>query len=272
MFPPRSTVLAIGLLSVTAGIVAAPPDLELALGRIRVNVEVFENQVPDFVCQEKITSRTVDEKDGRVTKETVIESAFSGRQNHSALSKLGGLSFKEERRIESVDGVGSKAKSMPQGVFLVGGGYSSLLVMIFGSRGAANYAFSPATADPGSPEGSFGIAFTTKNGKQKIKGKDGERSFQATGRAWFDPVSYEVIRLEQRILPQGDDPSGGLSIGVEYRPVRIGESEFRLPVRVTATAHRVAAGQAERGEYTAEYSDYRKYGSSSTIQYQNPDK
>jgi hypothetical protein len=272
MFSTRSVLSAAGLLSVAAGIMAASPDLEQALGRIRNKVEVFENQVPDFVCREKITSRTIAEKDSRVEKETVVESTFSGRQSHSALSKLGGLSFKEERHIETVDGVPSKEKSMPQGVFRVGGGYSSLLVTIFGSKGAANYAFSPAGADPDSPEGSFGVAFATKNGKQKIRGKDGARTFQATGLAWFDPVSCEVIRLEQRILPQGDDTSGGLSISVEYRPVRIGESEFRLPVRVRATAHRVDSGKAERGEYTAEYSNYRKYGSSTTIQYRNSDK
>jgi len=31
----------------------------------------------------------------------------------------------------------------------------------------------------------------------------------------------------------------------------------------------VVAGKAERGEYVAEYSDYRKYGASSTIRYPN---
>jgi hypothetical protein len=44
---------------------------------------------------------------------------------------------------------------------------------------------------------------------------------------------------------------------------------IRLPVRVTATAHRVISGKTERGEYVAEYSNYRKYVSSSTIQYRN---
>jgi hypothetical protein len=248
---------------------AAQPTLEEALSRIRHNVEVFETQLPDFVCTEKITSRTIAEKDGSVEKETVVESTFSGRQNHSALSKLGGLSFKEERQIEMVNGARWGEKTMPRGVFHVGGGYSSILVMIFGSKGEANYSFSSAEPDQGSSEPAFVVAFTTKNGKQKMREKNGSSSFQAAGRAWFDPVSFEVIRLEERILAKGDEPGDDLPVAVEYRPVQIGQNQFRMPVRVSATAHRVVAGQAERGEYRAEYSDYRKYGASSTIRYPN---
>jgi hypothetical protein len=248
---------------------ASPPPLEEALSRIRHNVEVFETQAPDFVCTEKITSRTVAEKDGSVEKETVVQSTFSGRQNHSALGKLGGLSFKEERQIETVNGARWGEKTMPQGMFRVGGGYSSILAMIFGAKGEANYSFSTAEPDPGSSEPAFVVAFTTRNGKQKVREKNGTVSFQATGRAWFDPVSFEVIRLEERILAKGDEPGEDLPVSVEYRPVQIGENQFRLPVRVSATAHRIVGGKAERGEYVAEYSDYRKYGASSTIQYPN---
>jgi len=52
----------------------------------RHNVEVFETQLPDFVCAEKINSRTVAEKDGSVEKETVIQSRQ--RTQTTPLSKL----------------------------------------------------------------------------------------------------------------------------------------------------------------------------------------
>jgi hypothetical protein len=206
------------LLLAAAGLstATAQPTFDEVLSRIRHNVEVFETQLPDFVCAEKINSRTVAEKDGSVEKETVIQSTFSGRQNHSALSKLGGLS-------------------------------------------------SAAEPDPGS----FVVAFTTRNSKQKMREKNGTVSFQAAGRAWFDPASFEIIRLEERILAKGEEPGDALPITVEYRPVQIGENQFRLPVRVSASARRVVAGNSERGEYVAEYSDYRKYGASSTIRYPN---
>ena len=157
---------------------------------------------------------------------------------------------------------------MPRGVFLLGGGYRSILVMIFGAKGEANHSFSPTEPDPGSSEPAFVVAFTTKNGKQKMRGKSSSSSFQATGRALFDPVSFEVIRLEERILVKGDEPGDDLTVSVESRPVQIGENQYRMPIRVSATAHRVVAGKAER-EYRAEYSGYRKYGASSTIQYPN---
>ena len=142
------------ILLAAAGVLttAAQPTFEQALSRIRHNVEVFETQAPDFVCAEKITSRTVAEKDGSVEKETVIQSTFSGRQNHSALSKLGGLSFQEERQIETVNGARWGEKTMPRGVFLVGSGNDSSL---HASVARANYSFSARGASGLEPRAGY---------------------------------------------------------------------------------------------------------------------
>jgi hypothetical protein len=171
------------LLLAAAGLstATAQPTFDEVLSRIRHNVEVFETQLPDFVCAEKINSRTVAEKDGSVEKETVIQSTFSGRQNHSALSKLGGLS-------------------------------------------------SAAEPDPGS----FVVAFTTRNSKQKMREKNGTVSFQAAGRAGFDPASFEIIRLEERILAKGEPAGSRLGIGApcgggQGRARRVRRRIQRLP-------------------------------------------
>lgn len=246
----------------------AQPALEEALSRIRHNVAVFEAQVPDFVCNEKITSRTLDEKDGSVIKETVIESAFSGRQKQSVLSRL---SFTEEREIRAINGAPSAAKSMPEGVFRVGGGYSSSLVSVFGSKGEESYSFSLTKDGEGGADSAPVISFETTNRHQKIKGGGHLHSFDETGRAWFDRGSYDIVRLERRILT-GSGASDELLITIDYKPVQIGENSFRMPACVSATAHRTASGRAERGDYAAEYTDYRKYGSSSTIEFQEPVK
>jgi hypothetical protein len=259
-----SAGLSAGLLIVPAGLPNEPPSLENALSRVRHNVEIFENQLPDFVCTETITSRTI--ADEKVEKETIIQSTFSGRQKRSALSKLTSTSFTEERRIETVNGAPWKEKSMPKGVFRVGGAYSSTLVSIFGPKGEANYSFSSVNSLV-NPEGAVVISFATKNDRQKIKSNKGNRSFQETGRAWFDPVSFEILRLERQIVADGAEPGDEVPITIEYQPVRIADDTFRLPARVSATAHRVVSGKAERGEYEARYTDYRKYGSTSTIRY-----
>jgi hypothetical protein len=254
----------IGLAILSAGMIhAATPALEEALARVRQNVQAFETQIPDFVCAEKITSRNVADKDGRVERETIIESTFSGRQKHTAATAATGTSFTEERRIEKVNGQKWSGNAMPPGVFQISGGYSSLIVMIFGSQGAENYSFSLVDG---------AIGFATKNGKQKIVEKDGLHSFKATGRAWFDPQTFEVVRIEEQIEPKGGELGSSLPVMVEYKPVRIGENQFYLPSRVSASARRTVSGKAERGEFVAEYSNYRKYGSSSTIQFPDADK
>jgi hypothetical protein len=260
-------VLSAGLFTATVSLPDEPPSLEIALSRIRHNVEIFENQLPDFVCRETITSRTIAQTNDKVEDETIIQSAFSGRQKRSTLGKLTSTSFTEDRRIETVNGAQWKEKSMPKGVFRVGGAYSSTLVSIFGPKGEANYSFSSVNT-PVNPDAAIVVSFTTKNAKQKIKSKNGTRSFQETGRALFDPVSFEIIRLDRQIVVDGAEPGDEVPIIIEYRSVRIGDDTFRLSARVSATAHRVVAGKAERGEYEARYTDYRKFGSTSTIQYQ----
>jgi hypothetical protein len=254
----------LALLVLSTGIVhAGTPTLEEALARVRQNVRAFETQIPDFVCQEKITSRNVAGKDGRVERETVIQSTFSGRQKHTAASLVTGTSFTEERRIETVNGEKWSGAAMPPGVFHISGGYSSLIVMIFGPQSEENYSFSLVDG---------AIGFATKNGKQKIVEKDGLHSFKATGRAWFDPQTFEVLRIEEQIEPKGGELGSSLPVTVEYKPVRIGENQFYLPSRVSASARRNVSGKAERGEFVAEYSNYRKYGSSTTIQFPDADR
>ena len=266
----KGSVALVSLSVFCAGLLEAQPDFDQKLTRVRGFGEQFENHLPDFVCRERITSRNISEPDGSVDDETIIGSVFTGRQNHSALRKLGGTAFIEERHIEEVNGIKSSDKDMPKNVFRIGGGYSSRLVSIFGTTGMANYSFS--LAEPDSTLGkAFVAAFISTNSRQKIKGKTGSQSFRSSGRAWFDPDSLEPIRLEEHILPDGNT-RGEIVVTVEYMPVRIGEGEFRMPVRVAATAHRVVAGNTQRGEYLAEYSDYHRYESSSTIQYPNVEK
>ena len=254
----------VALAVLSAGLVHADTTtLEEALAHIRQNVQAFETQLPDFVCAEKITSRNVDGKDGRVERETLIQSTFTGRQKHTAANLVTGTSFTEERRIETVNGQKWSGRAMPPGVFQISGGYSSLIVMIFGPQGTENYTFSLVDG---------AIGFATKNGKQKIVEKDGLHSFKATGRAWFDPRTFEVVRIEEQIEPKGGELGSSLPVTVEYKPVRIGENQFYLPSRVSASARRNVSGKAERGEFVAEYTNYRKYGSSTTIQFPDADR
>ena len=216
---------------------AASFSLDDALTRIRANVAIFENQVPDFICTEKITSRRAGDE-----KAIVVASTFSGRQNRSALRRLGGLSFIEERQVETVNGAPSKDKAMPKEMFRVGGAYTSIPATVFGSKAGDRYSFSMEDGI---------VAFTSKKADFRVKGPDGVHAVKTSGRAWFDPSTFEVTRIEFSL--------GEIPLNIEYQPVRIGDATFRMPSRVTAAGH--------GHEFLAEYTNYRKYGSTTNIQF-----
>ena len=72
----------VGLLHVvlcSAGLAQSVPKLDQILPRIQQHVKEFESSLPDFICDEKITSREL--MAGRVTHETDIDSIFRGTQN-----------------------------------------------------------------------------------------------------------------------------------------------------------------------------------------------
>ena len=120
-------------------------------------------------------------------------------------------------------------------------------------------------------DGSVEIDFATRKSNQRVKGSDGNRAFSGTGKAWFDSSIRDIQRLEEEIQRANSSPDNALTIGVEFEPVSIGGMEFRMPRRVTASAHRAGQGRAERGVFEAEYTGYRKYGSSSTITFDHPE-
>lgn len=242
---------------------AQSPPIETVLGQIQGKVEVFENRLPDFVCREVITSHTESDAGGIAGKQTVVESVFTGRQKHAS---FGGISFAEERKIEKIDGVAAASNEMPKGMFRVGGGYSSVLAHVFDRKGQESYSFNWGNSE-NNPERSVEIEFATRkdNKRVKVKGSDGMHTLNGTGMAWFDASTYEVKRLEEQILPPDGNPENALTITVDYEPVVIGDVTFHLPRRVTAIAHRTIQGHAQRGVYEAEYTEYRKYGSSSAI-------
>jgi len=87
------------LLQVASG--SPPRDLTDALTALSVNVKESQNQLPDFLCNEKVTSTTF--KSGKKQNEKVVESIFSIRRSL------------ENREILSIDGKpAKKGAKMPR--------------------------------------------------------------------------------------------------------------------------------------------------------------
>ncbi|HEY2914803.1 MAG TPA: hypothetical protein VGK21_15670, partial [Candidatus Angelobacter sp.] len=77
----RSAVC-LGLLVVTLSSASpsqSTPKLDQVLPRIQQHVKEFESSLPDFICDEKITSREL--MGGKTIHETDIDSTFRGTQN-----------------------------------------------------------------------------------------------------------------------------------------------------------------------------------------------
>jgi hypothetical protein len=237
-------------------VLAFAPPLDETLRHIRLNVRRFENQVPDFLCQEKITSRTFSESDGTLRKETVLLSTFSGRQNRARAGVPDGTTFTEDRTIEKVNGLPWKRKAFPVDVFRLGGAYTSALITIFGRSGANNFSYALPVTEKTGPGGAIPLSFATSNDSQRIILKDGSHVYHESGTVWLDADSFEVVRLESRIVPQGT-AFGEFSLAVDYSPFRIGEDTFRLPSHVSAAGHHQVSGNLQRGVYEAEYTNCR---------------
>jgi hypothetical protein len=93
--------------------------IDTALDQIRQKVEIFESRLPDFVCHEMIHSRTETDPGGVIKAQSVVESAFTGRQKRAS---FGGTSFAEERKVEKINGAPAASNELPKGMFRVGGG------------------------------------------------------------------------------------------------------------------------------------------------------
>jgi hypothetical protein len=63
----------------SAGLPESLPKLNQVLPHIQQHVKEFESSLPDFICDEKITSREL--MGGRTIHETDIDSTFRGTQN-----------------------------------------------------------------------------------------------------------------------------------------------------------------------------------------------
>src|SRR4051812_23468530 len=81
--------------------VASAQSINEALDAISKNVREFQNQLPDFVCTEKITS-TEYEAD-KVVRKRAVESLFTGVQRSTDQNRVH-FAFTESREVIAIDG------------------------------------------------------------------------------------------------------------------------------------------------------------------------
>jgi hypothetical protein len=229
---PRS-VICLGLLHLTlcsAGLAQSVPKLDQVLPRVQQHVKEFENSLPDFICDERITSREL--MAGTVIHETVIDSTFRGTQNKDGKDK----SYTEWREIHTIDGRPATKGQQLTGPFFYGGGFSSVLDAIFSPKNSQYFNYKVIGTEKVDEDVAVVIKFETKKGQTALLHREmfgSQYVMKGSGKAWIDPASMNVVRLELQYLDP-PVPEGVLTVRVDYAEVVISEKKFWMPKTLTA--------------------------------------
>jgi len=240
------------------------PKLEQVLPRVQEHVREFELLLPDFICDETITSREL--IGGVIQHETVIDSSFRGTQHTDEKDQP----FTESREIRTIDGRPA-AKNQPlKGPFFFGGGFSSLLDEIFSQKNAQYFRYKVLGWEKLQDRDALVLRFETRPGQQKLLHREilgAQTVLKGKGKAWLDPASWNVMRLELEYL---DPPfaEGVLTVAIDYAEVEINEKKFWMPRAVKADQTVPNPKMPVTGQYIAQYSNYHQFNVSVKIKYQ----
>jgi len=231
----------------TAAALPAPPVNDV-VAAVSKNVSDFDEQVPDFICSEKIiASRS---EGGKVQEEKTVESLFSEGRKRG-----------EQREITAIDGTPAKKNAkMPNLPTNWNGSFSGFLNATFSPKNLKIYNYSLGSKP--SEQGRIVLQFETKKDQTYLKWTlNGEtRAAGDTGEAWIDPGSMQVIHIERHFLNLPRTLTR-LDLAADYGPVTIDEKQFWLPKSFRAEGANPSQGKTKTFLYTAEFANCRKFGS-----------
>ena len=219
-------LLLISSLLLQTPVIAPKQSVDEVVTAVSRNVKDFQELLPDFVCDERITSTALES--GKIRTRKTVESVLTAVQKPSFGPDNRRLAFTETREIIAIDGKAvRKGLGMPKLPIAMFGGFSSLLSMTFSPQNLQFHTYKLSKLD----EGRLLIDFATKEDQKELRTfLNGEgRIATDRGTAWIDATSYQVVRLERNFLTLPHDISR-LKDTAEYGPTAIGDREFWLPL------------------------------------------
>lgn len=239
----------------------AAPAVSDVIARVQRNVEVLLTTVPDFYCDERVTSQLFVK--GKLKRE--VKPVFIVRATHTgAGGTLGDL--RETRELVSVDGKPAKVSDHPYIPLTFGGGFSEGL-KLFIPEGARCFDFSLSGTERIGNRVLLVLNGTTKDGQSEDCPVPG-----STAKAWIDSQTMQVLRVEppkDRLKMSTLNPGGApkeeflLAWSAEYRMIRIDGKPFWMPSVVRAEA--VSTEKPLTRRWLAEYGNYHKFEVNSRI-------
>jgi hypothetical protein len=253
-------------LSFLSGLGRDTASIDQILQRVQANVNDFEHSLPDFICEEQITSREL--MAGAVQNESVIRSSFRGIQHKDDRDKP----FTEVREIVTVNGRQAPPGQPLVGPFLFGGGFSSILDETFARRNAPYFKYKLIGSEKVGDRSALVITFETRADQKALLHREalgGLTILQGKGKAWIDPESMNIIRLELQHLNHlnPEFKEGLLAVSVDYAEVVINGRKFWMPKMVKAEQTVPNPKVPVTGQYIAEYSNYHQFNVSVKITY-----
>jgi hypothetical protein len=234
------------------------PTVDEILAKIQTNTGQFLQSLPDFICDETITSQAIV---GGKLEQVVNSSHFVGRQQ-----KRGNMLFNETRELISIDGKSVSKNANPQGPIFFGGGFSSVLHLTFGKDTVPDQTYRITGEERFRDREAIVIEFATRQGQKNLKFDFYGKAYLENdkGKAWIDKESLRVLRLERQYLnvPKGETP---ITATVDYGEVFIDGQPYWMPL--TVKAEQLKGRRGQNAEYLAEYRNYRKFEAKSSIIY-----
>jgi len=257
-FKISNRILSLFLL-VTPGL-SAPQSLDSVLTGVSGNVKNFRDSLPDFVCNERITSQNLD-KTGKIADQLTVESVFSVRKRDAGR----GPSLVEGREPLTINGKpAKKGTAFPKLPFRHGDGFSAGLFLTFHPDNLEFQTYKLAGSEGLSGNNALIIEFATKEGQQRLRyfERDGDSfALQHSGKAWIHLGAMQALRLDIRYL---NTPNlNPYSSSIDYEEFDISGGKFWMPKKVKAEGTNTKS--KTKGIYAAEYSNCRKFGASIEI-------
>jgi hypothetical protein len=250
---PVSFVFVAGLLSAACiaqqPAPAAPPDLQDVLLRLQDNLWDYQANIPDFFADEHVVSTL--KQEGRREVKTTTDSVFRLVRSHA----IGEAHiFNESREIKLVNKKAARGSDI-HGPAIFSGAFSTApgVVSLEMSR-CFDYNIDPPAELNKAPALLISYAFKPEMlTDDSCPGPEKE-----SGRAWVDPTTFHVLRIEM-VIPNHRDNNGTRSLWswtVDFAPVAFDSRQFWMPKTIVSRAE--ANDGSAIWAFTATYSSYHK--------------
>ncbi len=248
--------LATPLPSLTQATPASDLTAEKLVDQLVANAAQYHTNLPSLTASEAILS---DHSVLGFKRHAEAQATFRALQNPTTPR------LDESRQITVLNGKPVPPDQHPQLPFTLFGGFGRFQDMFFAPNRRPCFTFT--LAPQASPTASIELRITPSPAIATMP--ECEAGLQGlTGVARIDPVSHQLTHLERTIPAEAASRSNHASFAsVDSAPTQIGDQTFWLP---TVVVGRMNSGKM-KGQFTAHYTNYRRFTSTATILPINPE-